>query len=105
MKIIVGGQRRILLYTVMFLATYTKSRPITSCWKILVEEALLNVLESSIKIVFNFSGGQSEWIESTFCKNPNKSFTITGEKERKVADDGRYFFLVWGGEYKTIFVS
>lgn len=28
-------------------------------------------------------------IESTFCKNPNKSFTVTGEKERKGADDGR----------------
>lgn len=53
--------------------------------------------------MFNFSGGQREWDRKHILKNPNKSFTITGEKERKGADDGRYFF-VWGGEYKTISV-
>lgn len=49
MKIVVGNKRRILLYTVMFLATYIKSRPMMSCWKILVEEELLNVTESKVK--------------------------------------------------------
>lgn len=42
-------------------------------------------------------------IESTFCKNPNKSFTVTGEKERKGADDGRcvcVFFLSGEGSIK-----
>lgn len=48
MKIIIGGQRRIL-HTVLFLATYIKFRPITSCWEILVEEELLNVIESRVK--------------------------------------------------------
>lgn len=44
-----------------------------------------------LKIVFNFSGGQSKWRESTFCKNPNKSFTVTGEKRGRMQmmeDDG-----------------
>lgn len=34
---------------VVFLAPYIKFRPITSCWKILVEEELLNVVESRVK--------------------------------------------------------
>lgn len=41
--------------------------------------------------MFNFSGGQREWDRKHILKNPNKSFIITGEKERKGADDGRYF--------------
>lgn len=33
-------------------------------------------------------------MKSTFCKDPDKSFTVTEEKERRGADDRR--FLLFG---------